>query len=88
MYKRQRPKFGNLQNLKVLNAGAVIAAPFVCELFAEQGADVIELESTVAPDMYRIDVYKRQRPRGWRRRLRRRWRSPMRSCCPSLFQFP
>lgn len=27
---------------------------FVCELFAEQGADVIELESTVAPDMYRM----------------------------------
>ena len=24
------------------------------ELFAEQGADVIELESTVAPDMYRM----------------------------------
>ena len=54
MKSSDRPKFGNLQNLKVLNAGAVIAAPFVCELFAEQGADVIELESTVAPDMYRM----------------------------------
>ena len=49
MKSSDRPKFGNLQNLKVLNAGAVIAAPFVCELFAEQGADVIELESTVRP---------------------------------------
>ena len=39
MKSSDRPKFGNLQNLKVLNAGAVIAAPFVCELFAEQGAD-------------------------------------------------
>ena len=54
MKSSDRPKFGNLQNLKVLNDGAVIAAPFVCELFAEQGADVIELESTVAPDMYRM----------------------------------
>lgn len=54
MKSSDRPKFGNLQNLKVLNAGAVIAAPFVCELFAEQGADVIELESTIAPDMYRM----------------------------------
>ena len=57
MKSSDRPKFGNLQNLKVLNAGAVIAAPFVCELFAEQGADVIELESTVAPDMYRCLLY-------------------------------
>lgn len=48
------PQFGNLQGLKVLNAASVIAGPFVCELFAEQGADVIELESTIAPDMYRM----------------------------------
>ena len=54
MKSADRPKFGNLQSLKVLNAGAVIAAPFVCELFAEQGADVIELESVMAPDMYRM----------------------------------
>ena len=27
MKSSDRPKFGNLQNLKVLNAGAVIAAP-------------------------------------------------------------
>lgn len=54
MKSTERPAFGNLQNLKVINAGAVIAAPFVCELFAEQGADVIELESTRAPDMYRM----------------------------------
>lgn len=48
------PQFGNLVGLKVLNASSVIAGPFVCELFAEQGADVIELESTHAPDMYRM----------------------------------
>lgn len=38
------PKFGNLHGLKVINAASVIAGPFVCGLFAEQGADVIELE--------------------------------------------
>lgn len=47
-------KFGNLQNLKVINASAVVAGPFMCELFAEQGADVIQLESTVVSDMYRL----------------------------------
>ena len=36
------PKFGNLHGLKVINAASVIAGPFVCGLFAEQGADVIE----------------------------------------------
>ncbi|MDR1710546.1 MAG: CoA transferase [Propionibacteriaceae bacterium] len=46
--------FGNLQNLKVINAAAVVAGPFLCELFAEQGADVIQLESTVVSDMYRL----------------------------------
>ncbi|MDR1430622.1 MAG: CoA transferase [Propionibacteriaceae bacterium] len=46
--------FGNLQGLKVINAAAVIAGPFLCELFAEQGADVIQLESTVVADMFRL----------------------------------
>jgi L-carnitine CoA-transferase len=54
MKSSERPQFGNLQNLKVLNAASVVAGPFLCELFAEQGADVIELESTIAPDMYRM----------------------------------
>ncbi len=48
------PKFGNLQNLKVINASSVVAGPFMCELFAEQGADVIQVESTLVPDMYRL----------------------------------
>lgn len=46
--------FGNLQNLKVINASSVVAGPFMCELFAEQGADVIQLESTLVSDMYRL----------------------------------
>ena len=48
------PKFGNLHGLKVINAASVIAGPFTCQLFAEQGADVIEIESVKASDMYRM----------------------------------
>jgi L-carnitine CoA-transferase len=46
--------FGNLQDLKVVNASSVVAGPFMCGLFAEQGADVIQVESTKVPDMYRL----------------------------------
>lgn len=46
--------FGNLQDLKVVNAASVVAGPFMCELFAEQGADVIQVENTRIPDMYRL----------------------------------
>ncbi|GEL46408.1 carnitine dehydratase [Cellulomonas hominis] len=46
--------FGNLQDLKVVNASSVVAGPFMCGLFAEQGADVIQVENTRVPDMYRL----------------------------------
>jgi L-carnitine CoA-transferase len=46
--------FGTLQNLKVINASSVVAGPFLCELFAEQGADVIQIESPKVSDMYRL----------------------------------
>lgn len=54
MKDAQGRPFGNLQGLKVINAAAVVAGPFLCELFAEQGADVIQLESTLVSDMYRL----------------------------------
>jgi L-carnitine CoA-transferase len=54
MKSTERPIFGNLQNLKVINAASVVAGPFVCELFAEQGADVIQVESVLVKDMYRM----------------------------------
>jgi L-carnitine CoA-transferase len=54
MKKAEMPKFGNLQGLKVLTTGSAIAAPFVGSLFAEQGADVIYIESAVYPDMFRM----------------------------------
>lgn len=47
-------KFGNLQDLKVVNAASVVAGPFLCGLFAEQGADVVQLENPRVPDMYRV----------------------------------
>lgn len=53
MRREEIPSFGTLRNLKVINAAAVVAGPFMCGLFAEQGADVIELESTRAQDMFR-----------------------------------
>lgn len=46
--------FGNLQNLKVINAASVVAGPFMCGLFAEQGADVVQIENPRVPDMYRL----------------------------------
>lgn len=46
--------FGNLQDLKVVNASSVVAGPFMCGLFAEQGADVVQVENTRIPDMYRL----------------------------------
>jgi Predicted acyl-CoA transferases/carnitine dehydratase len=47
------PKFGNLQNLKILSTGSVLAGPFAATLFAENGAEVIHTESTGGPDILR-----------------------------------
>ncbi|HWQ76667.1 MAG TPA: CoA transferase [Syntrophomonas sp.] len=53
MKKNDMPKFGILEGIKVLNFGSVVAAPFACALFSENGADVIHVENTSAPDMFR-----------------------------------
>lgn len=45
--------FGTLEGLKVISAGSVIAAPFPCGIFAENGAEVVHIESTLAPDLLR-----------------------------------
>lgn len=47
------PVFGNMQGVRVIGTGTSIAGPVACSLFAEQGADVIQIESTRAPDMVR-----------------------------------
>lgn len=53
MKSSERPVFGNLSGLKVISASSVIAGPFICALFAEQGADVIQLENPRMSDMLR-----------------------------------
>ena len=50
----EMPTFGNLQGVRVLSTGGSIAGPVACSLFAEQGADVIQIESTLAKDLLRF----------------------------------
>lgn len=47
------PTFGSLQGVRVISSGTNIAGPVACSLLAEQGADVIQIESTAAHDMLR-----------------------------------
>ena len=53
MKRNEMPVFGNMQGVRVVGTGTSIAGPVACSLFAEQGADVIQIESTVAKDMVR-----------------------------------
>lgn len=50
----EMPVFGNMQGVRVISTGTSIAGPVACSLFAEQGADVIQIESTKAKDMVRF----------------------------------
>ena len=42
-----------MNGVRVVCVGTNIAGPVAATLFAEQGADVIQIESTLAPDMFR-----------------------------------
>lgn len=53
MKHNEMPVFGNMQGVRVIGTGTSIAGPVACSLFAEQGADVIQIESTKAKDMVR-----------------------------------
>lgn len=53
MKRNEMPVFGNMQGVRVISTGTSIAGPVACTLFAEQGADVIQIESTKAKDMVR-----------------------------------
>ena len=44
----EMPTFGNLQGMKVISSGIIVAGPFAPSLFAENGAEVIHIESTQA----------------------------------------
>ena len=54
MKRSEMPVFGNMQGVKIIGTGTSIAGPVACTLFAEQGAEVIQIESTVAKDMVRF----------------------------------
>ncbi len=53
MKSTEIPRFGSMQGVRVVCVGTNIAGPVAATLFAEQGADVIQIESTLAPDMFR-----------------------------------
>ncbi|MDR1183234.1 MAG: CoA transferase [Coriobacteriales bacterium] len=53
MLKKDIPEFGLLHGLKVVHASTVVAGPIAAELMAENGADVIWIESTRALDTNR-----------------------------------
>ncbi|MPM30547.1 Bile acid-CoA transferase [bioreactor metagenome] len=53
MMQSEIPKFGNLQGVRVVSTGTNIAGPVACSLLAEQGADVIQIESTASHDIMR-----------------------------------
>ncbi len=48
------PLFGTLKGVRILSVGTNIAGPVAATLFAEQGADVVQVESTLSPDMLRV----------------------------------
>lgn len=51
--KSVAPGFGALEGVKVVVSGVAYAGPFAASLMGDYGADVISVESTVAPDMIR-----------------------------------
>lgn len=53
MKRSELPVFGNMQGIKVITTGTNIAGPVAATFLAEQGADVIHVESSKAPDMLR-----------------------------------
>lgn len=53
MKRAELPSFGNLNGIRVVTTGTNIAGPVAATFLAEQGAEVIHIESTKAPDMLR-----------------------------------
>jgi L-carnitine CoA-transferase len=48
------PQFGSLQGVKVVHQTGSTAGPFAVQLLADQGADVVWLESAAVPDLTRM----------------------------------
>ena len=53
MKRSELPAFGNMCGIRVITTGTNIAGPVAGTFLAEQGADVIHVESTKSPDMLR-----------------------------------
>ena len=68
------PTFGSLRDIKLVNASSAVGGPVLSCLFAEQGADVIHIEGTKVPDMFRMF------PWGWSTDRRN-----MRDLCMDIF---
>ncbi|WP_411705992.1 CoA transferase [Edaphovirga cremea] len=60
------PAFGPLAGVKVLVSGVAYAGPFAASLMADYGAEVLSIESTVAPDMIRTGSVFQQMHRNQR----------------------
>lgn len=53
MKRSDLPQFGNMHGVRIITTGTNIAGPVAATFFAEQGADVIHVENSKAPDMLR-----------------------------------
>ena len=51
------PKFGLLSGIKVLSTGSAYAGPYAATVMAENGATVIQAESSIVPDTARMVKY-------------------------------
>lgn len=60
------PNFGALEGVKVLVSGVAYAGPFAASLMADYGAEVLSIESTIAPDMIRTGSVFQQMHRNQR----------------------
>ena len=55
MKKKDVPAFGPLQGIRVLSVGSAVAGPYVGSLMADFGATVLQVESSVGPDVSRVN---------------------------------
>lgn len=65
-HKNLPPAFGALHGVKVMVSGVAYAGPFAASLMADYGAEVLSIESTVAPDMIRTGSVFQQMHRNQR----------------------
>lgn len=74
MKRSEIPQFGNMRGFRIITTGTNIAGPVAGTFFAEQGAEVIHIESSKAPDMLR--------------RMGRAWTQEHRNCRSMALNIP